>query len=239
MRKFIDYSMSVTNRTKSMDILFQDIKRATKANESNEKLFALYQATKKKAYKDKIVVANMPFVVSLAKQYQHQGLSLEDLIEEGSIGLMVCIDNFDMDMGNEFTSYAVHYITKYINIALCNKSRVVRLPFNRICEGAEINHSSLNDKLGDSEDGKQEFGDMLSDSYYNANAYDNEQTNNYMANNYLSFLPKRDQEIVRLHFGIGKPRKYSNYEIARRFGLTDERVRQIVLASIEKLRNLK
>ncbi|GHV75503.1 RNA polymerase sigma factor [Spirochaetia bacterium] len=90
------------------------------------------------AAQHKLVNANLRFVVNVAKKYQGQGLPLTDLISEGNIGLMHAIERYDVDKGYHFISYAVWWIRQAILKAICEKSRMIRLPLNRANELVQI-----------------------------------------------------------------------------------------------------
>lgn len=95
--------------------------------------------TKGERAKEKLIKANLRFVVSVAKQYQHQGLSLTDLIDEGNIGLVKAAEKFDETRGFKFISYAVWWIRQSIMQAIAEQSRIVRLPLNQVGAVSKIN----------------------------------------------------------------------------------------------------
>ena len=234
MIKSIDSSVSVTNRSLSLSLYFGDLNARSIKKEKLNELYGKYFETKSEKYKNAIVCANAKFVVSLAKQYQHMGLSLDDLIMEGNIGLIKAVELFDPTKGYTFISFAVHYIRKYINIALNEKSRVVRLPFNRICEGDSLSSSSLDASVGGEDDGNTTFGDMLSGDM-NANGYDTEDYNEKAIKHIFSLLTDREKYIISKLYGIGC-RQCSKLEIAINLRISEERVRQLSLSIIEKIR---
>ncbi len=90
------------------------------------------------AAKNKIVNANLRFVITVAKKYQNHGLDLTDLISEGNLGLLTAIEKFDTTKGYHFISYAVWWIRQSILKAICEKSRMIRLPLNRANELVQI-----------------------------------------------------------------------------------------------------
>jgi RNA polymerase primary sigma factor len=130
----------VTNReSKSLDKYLQDISKIDLITAEEE--VELAQKIKKGDQRalEKLVNANLRFVVSVAKQYQNQGLTLPDLINEGNFGLVKAAQRFDETRGFKFISYAVWWIRQSILQALAEQSRVVRLPLNKIGSINKIN----------------------------------------------------------------------------------------------------
>ena len=124
---------SITNReSASLDKYLQEIGREDLITVEEE--VELAQAIKKGDRKalEKLTRANLRFVVSVAKQYQNQGLSLPDLINEGNLGLIKAAEKFDETRGFKFVSYAVWWIRQSILQALAEQSRIVRLPLNQV-----------------------------------------------------------------------------------------------------------
>ncbi|MEY2720385.1 MAG: RNA polymerase sigma factor RpoD/SigA [Ignavibacteria bacterium] len=125
-----------TNReSQSLDKYLQEIGRVDLLTGDDE--IVLAQAIKRGGFEgsmalERLVKANLRFVVSVAKQYQNQGLSLGDLINEGNLGLIKAAKRFDETRGFKFISYAVWWIRQSILQALAEQSRIVRLPLNRV-----------------------------------------------------------------------------------------------------------
>lgn len=101
---------------------------------------------------EKLVRANLRFVVNVAKKYQNQGIPLMDLISEGNIGLMNAVERFDVTKGYHFISYAVWWIRQAILKAICEKSRMIRLPLNRANELVQIEKARKQVAGGNSEE---------------------------------------------------------------------------------------
>ena len=140
MMRQLKITKSITNReSASLDKYLQEIGREPLISVEEE--VQLAQRIKKgdTAAQDNLVSANLRFVVSVAKQYQNQGLSLPDLINEGNMGLIKAAEKFDETRGFKFISYAVWWIRQSILQALAEQSRIVRLPLNQVGSLNKIN----------------------------------------------------------------------------------------------------
>ena len=111
-----------------------------------------------KKAQDKLVNANLRFVVNVAKKYQNHGLDLTDLISEGNLGLLTAVEKFDSSKGYHFISYAVWWIRQSILKAICEKSRPIRLPLNRANELVQIEHAKK--VLGHKKTEQQEYEEI-------------------------------------------------------------------------------
>ncbi|MFT5602644.1 MAG: RNA polymerase primary sigma factor [Flavobacteriales bacterium] len=141
----------VTNReTASLDKYLQEIGRVDLITAQEEVELAQRIRAGDDDALDRLVKANLRFVVSVSKQYQNQGLTLPDLINEGNLGLIKAAKRFDETRGFKFISYAVWWIRQSILQALAEQSRIVRLPLNKIGSINKINKafSSLEQKYG-------------------------------------------------------------------------------------------
>jgi RNA polymerase primary sigma factor len=124
---------SITNReSQSLEKYLQEIGKVELINSEEEVKLAIRIKQGDQAALDKLTKANLRFVVSVAKQYQNQGLTLPDLINEGNLGLIKAAQRFDETRGFKFISYAVWWIRQSILQALAEQARIVRLPLNKV-----------------------------------------------------------------------------------------------------------
>jgi RNA polymerase primary sigma factor len=132
------YSRTSRDDENVLSIYLREINKIPLLTREEEDYYARRAEAGEEMAKHKLVQANLRFVVNVAKKYQNQGLPLSDLISEGNIGLMNAIERFDVNKGYHFISYAVWWIRQAILKAICEKSRMIRLPLNRANELVQI-----------------------------------------------------------------------------------------------------
>ena len=245
---------SITNReSASLDKYLQEIGREDLITVEEE--VELAQRIKKgdHAALEKLTRANLRFVVSVAKQYQNQGLSLPDLINEGNLGLIKAAEKFDETRGFKFISYAVWWIRQSILQALAEQSRIVRLPLNQVGSLNKISKAlskfeQENERRPSPEELAEELDipfvegedNSLLDVLVNDDSpiADRSLINESLSKEIdraLKQLTPRESEIIKMFFGIGC-QEMTLEEIGDKFGLTRERVRQIKEKAIRRLR---
>ena len=265
---------SITNRDiKSLDKYLQDICSEELLTPEEEVHLAQRIKAGDQDALDKLTKANLRFVVSVAKQYQNQGLSLPDLINEGNVGLIKAAKRFDETRGFKFISYAVWWIRQSILQAIAENSRIVRLPSNQLGalnklkkeisrleqqlerppseeELAEVldipeekiksimgisgRHISIDAPLVADED--VNFVDVLPNEDTPATDDALMQESLLEIERSLASLTEYEREVIKMYFGIGLPHALSLDEIAMKFGLTRERVRQIKEKGLKRLK---
>ena len=154
---------SITNReSQSLEKYLQEIGKVELISSEEEvKLATLIKQGDQKAL-DRLTKANLRFVVSVAKQYQNQGLSLPDLINEGNVGLIKAAQRFDETRGFKFISYAVWWIRQSILQSLAEQSRIVRLPLNKVGLTNRVQKAfSLLEQQFEREPSAEEIADLL------------------------------------------------------------------------------
>jgi len=131
-------TVNARSNDSNFSIYLREINKIPLLSREEEEITAREAAAGSKAARDRLVNSNLRFVINIAKKYQGLGLSLEDLISEGNTGLLTAVDRFDVDKGYHFISYAVWWIRQAIMSALCDKSKMIRLPTNRAAELIKI-----------------------------------------------------------------------------------------------------
>jgi RNA polymerase primary sigma factor len=266
----------VTNReTASLDKYLQEIGKVELISAEEEVELAQRIKQGDKIALEKLTKANLRFVVSVAKQYQNQGLSLPDLINEGNLGLIKAAQRFDETRGFKFISYAVWWIRQSILQALAEQSRIVRLPLNKIGSINKINktYAKLEQEF-EREPNAEEIAEVLEiteaevkESMKNAGRHismdaplvQDEDNTKYDVlkseeaptpetellyeslrkeiDRAISTLTQREQDVVRLYFGLNGSHPMTLEEIGEKFDLTRERVRQIKEKAIRRLKH--
>ena len=266
----------VTNReTASLDKYLEEIGKVELISAEEEVELAQRIKQGDKIALEKLTKANLRFVVSVAKQYQNQGLSLPDLINEGNLGLIKAAQRFDETRGFKFISYAVWWIRQSILQALAEQSRIVRLPLNKIGSINKINktYAKLEQEF-EREPNAEEIAEVLDiteqevkESMKNAGRHismdaplvQDEDNTMYDVlksdeaptpetellyeslrkeiDRAISTLTQREQDVVRLYFGLDGKHPMTLEEIGEKFDLTRERVRQIKEKAIRRLKH--
>ncbi|RZM19119.1 MAG: RNA polymerase sigma factor RpoD/SigA [Pedobacter sp.] len=275
MRSLIITS-SLTLRSFVLERYLQDIGKYDVLSAEEEVALGKRIALGDMAAVEKLVRCNLRFVISVAKKYQNQGLSLEDVIAEGNMGMMVAAKRFDHTKGFKFISFAVWWIRQSIMLAIQQKHRLVRLPGNQhlgvikivkaeseleqllerkptIGELSEFTELPLQkvkdfqeqtawsvslDRESVHDDGGTLL-DVLADTTIEAPDRDlMKESLSARVDVLLGRLPQREQEMVRLAYGIGTGTAMDLEEIALRFNLSKERVRQLMRKSVATLQRI-
>jgi len=262
--------------TDTLKIYFKDIKKIPllKPQEEIELANRIKQGDHKA--KDKMIKANLRLVINFAKKYKNFGIPFMDLIEEGNMGLMKAVMKFNPKKGFRFSTYASWWIRQYINRALANQGKIVRLPVYMVetilrykkvtdelayklgrkptnteiakkmklsvkkineIESVITKVTSLETPIGENQTGQ--IGDLIEDM--TAVAPDQSMTEVMLhekVEELLSQMRPREKEIIELRYGLKDNTKHTLEEVAQKFSLTRERVRQIEDAVLHKLRKI-
>jgi RNA polymerase primary sigma factor len=257
---------SITNReSASLEKYLQEIGKVDLITADEEVRLAKKIKSGDRNALEKLTKANLRFVVSVAKQYQNQGLTLPDLINEGNLGLIKAAQRFDETKGFKFISYAVWWIRQSIMQALAEQSRIVRLPLNKVGSLSKINKAFQTleqeyDREPTPDEVRTTLGvagrhisvdapfvngeeNALIDVLENPNSVATDRHLAYQESlrseieQSLSCLQDKQAEVLKLFFGIGVEQALSLEDISMRYDLTKERVRQIKDKAIIRLKS--
>jgi RNA polymerase primary sigma factor len=188
--------------------------------------------------------ANLKFVVKLANRHIGQGVPIDDLIQEGNIGLLEAAQNFKPREGQRFINYAQLWIRKRLNEAVAKTGRIVRLPHNQEYDiykskkrGESVEAPSrvnIDAPIGD--DGGNTIGDIVLKSNSETEFAIEMDAIKFQVKKALSCLKDRDQGIIMDYFGIDREYEVPTDMIAEKYSMTNVRVCQIVKASIAKMK---
>lgn len=260
----------------SLTMYLNDISRIPMITENEEVNLAVRIRQGDNKALERLVLANLRFVVSVAKQYQSRGLNLHDLINEGNLGLVRAATKFDETRGFKFISYAVWWIRQGIIQALTEKSRMVRLPLNKINVINKINNASSHfEQVHQRPPTAEEISELIDFSLSeiqtclkhsswplsmdeplkvgdgDLNLYDIMPSDEFgrpeqklikdslqmEIDGILDILSYREAFVIKMFFGIGADDSMGLEEIAYNLDLTPERVRQIKINALARLRN--
>jgi RNA polymerase primary sigma factor len=266
-----------------LDLYIAELSRSPVLSASDQKALArrmrdtkLRVAERERA-REELIRANLRFAFSIAKQFQHRGLPLADLVSEANAGLCHAADKYDPDVGVNFISYAVWWVRQAIFSSIAKTSRSVRVPLNRAADltrvaraqtilrermhreptreeiakvaqlsveivdtmlGLMATERSLDEPIGD---GSETFGNLLmadiSESEDTVTSDLEQESRRESLLKALEPLPPRDRRVLMLYYGLETGESMTLEQIAQRFGVTRERIRQIRDRAVKALRN--
>ncbi len=220
----------------TLDAYWQDIHNIPSLTDDEERTLAARIQQGDEAAVDKLVTANLRFVVSIARQYADKGLSMDDLISEGNIALMLSARKWKPKEDGRFVNFAVWEIRKYMEQALPEQSPVVTLPKNGKVEGSEVRRLSTDTPLHPGQ--TNTLGDMLKAGKPMTDDAVESKEMSFALTQAIRLLNERERNVITAFYGIGTQERMTTAEIAEEYGLKRERVRQIRKTAERKMRRI-
>jgi RNA polymerase primary sigma factor len=211
---------------------YDDLKKYKPLTKAKEKhLLRLCRNGNTKA-KNELLEANLKFVFDIAKRYTGRGLSISDLISEGNMGLLRAIDKFDESKDVKFISYAVWWRRQAMSEAIKKKKMLTMVEIDPNTSNDAVFERSVSDE-------EDEVLGKNDTSFSNCEEEEKRElgaTQKEVVGKLLGSLNKREREIIESYYGLGNNDEMTLYEIGKKYNLSSERVRQIKLSSLKKLR---
>ncbi len=230
--------------SESLPKYFKSIQKLTPLATEEEKILAKKIQAGDQAALHLLVKHNLKIVVTIANRHIGQGVPIDDLIQEGNIGLFEAAQRFDPNSGARFITYASLWIRKRLNEAVVAHGRTVRLPHNQEYdiykakmaggEVANLNSVEIDTPIGD--DGDTTLGDILLNAQPEIFQEFDKEDIKFKASRVLRTLRERDRKVIEAYFGINMDYAVPTESIAERFDLTVVRVCQIVKSALTKMK---
>lgn len=272
---FHDADFNSSAQTDNLRLYLRDFSRIPLLSATREAHLAERAAQGDSAARDQLIEANLRLVISIAKKYIGQGLTLEDLIEEGNIGLIRAVSKFDYSKGFRFSTYATWWIKQAISHAILAGTRLVHLPVYVMEEvrqvkrmtrqlyqefGFEPTPTLIGQRLGMAEDHVNQLliwaetvssldaplsdeeettlGDIIEDTRERGSLdHVNQPLLQQEIRKILRQLTARERQVIELRFGLEGNHDSTLEQVAEKLNVTRERVRQIEMKAIQKLRH--
>lgn len=260
----------------SVKVYFSGIKKFTLLTSDEEKTLARRIARGDNEARKKMIEANLRLVVNIAKRYLNRGLPLQDLIEEGNIGLIKSVERFKATKGCKFSTYATYWIKQAIERAIANQSGIVRLPIHVSADISRITRANreltrtlkrepsvveISEKTGLSGRYVKKLNTISKKSYSLEASFPDDTDQSLLdrieddrfptpmdlidesrrvdrINGWLGMLDDNERTILRLRFGLDEDEPQTLEAIGKSFGVTRERVRQIEVKALDKLKKI-
>lgn len=220
----------------TLDAYWQDIHNIPSLSDEEERALAVRIQQGDERAIDKLVTSNLRFVVSIARQYADKGLSMDDLISEGNIALMLAARKWRPDSDERFVNYAVWDVRKAMQEALPEQATMITLPKKGSEEEKNMRRFSTDAPLHPGQ--SNTLGDMLKAGKPMTDDAAQGREVSFALMQALRVLNEREQAVITAYYGIGNEEHMTMAEIAEERGLKRERVRQIRKTAERKMRRV-
>jgi RNA polymerase primary sigma factor len=235
-----------------VQIYLKQIENIKVLTRKEEELCAKKAAIGNQKEKERLIVSNLRFVVSIAVKYQNLGLPLMDLINEGNMGLIRAVGKFDVSKGFKFISYARWWIRHFILKAVFEQSTSIKLPLKyatQLSKNDNINETetvqklkqvyrpvSLDQRLSDDSNSDTILDLVDGTDYENPDKVVMDRSLKEIINDVLLKLKPIERDVISRHFGLNGKQPLTLKEIGEKYNLTKERIRQIEHTALDKLK---